>query len=178
MAKLLITTQTYENYGAHDWDGKNECPQYWKAKGGCDYVVKKFKDFNKVTETVMALRSQIESDNDHFRERFVNGDLRDGVGLHQWASAFGDTTNLMAQMQLTTDLANFEKLKTQDCSVQRVTMHLTRLLKLWRSIEGNDIQNPRSWVIKVLATWPTDPPSALAVQLRTWLSGRITEQHS
>ena len=72
MAKLLITTQVYENYGAHDWDGKNECPQYWKAKGGCDYVVKKFKDFNKVTETVMALRSQIESDNDHFRETIIN----------------------------------------------------------------------------------------------------------
>jgi hypothetical protein len=72
MAKLLITTQVYENYGAHDWDGKNECPQYWKAKGGSDYVVKKFKDFNKVTETVMALRSQIESDNDHFRETIIN----------------------------------------------------------------------------------------------------------
>ena len=70
--KLLITTQVYENYGAHDWDGKNECPQYWKAKGGSDYVVKKFKDFNKVTETVMALRSQIESDNDHFRETIIN----------------------------------------------------------------------------------------------------------
>jgi hypothetical protein len=72
MAKLLITTQVYENYGAHDWDGKNECPQYWKAKGGSDYVVKKFKDFNKVTETVMALRSQIESDNDHYRETIIN----------------------------------------------------------------------------------------------------------
>jgi hypothetical protein len=72
MSKLLITTQVYENYGAHDWDGKNECPQYWKAKGGCDYVVKKFKDFGKVTETVMALRSQIESDNDHFRETIIN----------------------------------------------------------------------------------------------------------
>jgi hypothetical protein len=70
--KLLITTQVYENYGAHDWDGKNECPQYWKAKGGSDYVVKKFRDFNKVTETVMALRSQIESDNDHFRETIIN----------------------------------------------------------------------------------------------------------
>ena len=70
--KLLITTQTYENYGAHEWDGKNECPQYWKAKGGSDYVVKKFKDFNAVTETVMALRSQIESDNDHFRETIIN----------------------------------------------------------------------------------------------------------
>ena len=70
--KLLIQTQVYENYGAHDWDGKNECPQYWKAKGGSDYVVKKFRDFNAVTETVMALRSQIESDNDHFRETIIN----------------------------------------------------------------------------------------------------------
>ena len=40
MAKLLITTQVYENYGAHDWDGVGECPSYWKAKGGSDYVVK------------------------------------------------------------------------------------------------------------------------------------------
>ena len=38
------------------------------------------------------------------------------MGLHQWTSAFGDTTNLIAQMLLSTDLANFEKLKTQDCS--------------------------------------------------------------
>ena len=72
MAKLLITTQVYENYGAHDWDGVGECPQYWKAKGGNDYVVKKFRDLNKVTETVMALRGQIEQDNEHFRETIIN----------------------------------------------------------------------------------------------------------
>ncbi len=72
MAKLLITTQVYENYGAHDWDGVGECPQYWKAKGGNDYVVKKFKDINKVTETVMALRGQIEQDNDAFRETIID----------------------------------------------------------------------------------------------------------
>ena len=47
MAKLLITTQTYENYGAHDWDGVGQCPQYWKAKGGSDYVIKKI-NVNKV----------------------------------------------------------------------------------------------------------------------------------
>ena len=29
-----ITTQYRENYGAHDWDGTGECPQYWKNKGG------------------------------------------------------------------------------------------------------------------------------------------------
>ena len=75
MSKLLITTQVYENYGAHDWDGKGECPQYWKAKGGNDYVVKKFKDINKVTETVMALRGQIECDNEGFRETIIGWEV-------------------------------------------------------------------------------------------------------
>ena len=71
MAKLLITTQVYENYGAHDWDGQGECPQYWKAKGGSDYVVKKI-NVNKVTETVMGVRSQIEQDNHAFRETIID----------------------------------------------------------------------------------------------------------
>ena len=71
MAKLLITTQVYENYGAHDWDGVGECPQYWTAKGGSDYVVKKI-NVNKVTETVMGVRGQIECDNEHFRETIID----------------------------------------------------------------------------------------------------------
>ena len=37
--KLVIYTQFRENYGAHDWDGAGECPQYWKNKGGDTYVV-------------------------------------------------------------------------------------------------------------------------------------------
>ena len=37
--KLVINTQYRENYGSHDWDGKGECPQYWKFKGGSTYVV-------------------------------------------------------------------------------------------------------------------------------------------
>ena len=71
MTKLLITTQVYENYGAHDWDGVGECPSYWKAKGGSDYVVKNVKA-NKATETVMAVRSQIEQDNYAFRETIID----------------------------------------------------------------------------------------------------------
>jgi hypothetical protein len=73
--KLLITTQVYENYGAHDWDGVGECPQYWKAKGGNDYVVKNFTDFGAVTETVMALRGQLEQDNDGFREHIIDWEV-------------------------------------------------------------------------------------------------------
>ena len=70
MAKLLITTQVYENYGAHDWEGEGECPQYWKAKGGSDYVVKRFK--GDATTTVMCLRDQIECDNEHIRESIID----------------------------------------------------------------------------------------------------------
>ena len=73
MAKLLITTQVYENYGAHDWEGEGECPQYWKAKGGSDYVVKKFK--GDVTTAVMCLRSQIECDNEHIKENIIGFEL-------------------------------------------------------------------------------------------------------
>ena len=72
--KLLITTQVYENYGAHDWDGVGECPSYWKPKGGSDYVVKNV-NVNTVTETVMALRSQIEQDNQAFREKIIGWEV-------------------------------------------------------------------------------------------------------
>ena len=73
MSKLLIQTQVFENYAWNE-DGSigTGANAYWKPKGGSDYVVKKFKDFNRVTETVMALRSQIEQDNDAFREHIIN----------------------------------------------------------------------------------------------------------
>jgi hypothetical protein len=72
MAKLLISTQIYENYGAHDWDGKGECPSYWKAKGGNDYVVKKFRGGDEAATTaVMGLRAQIEQNNDYYQETII-----------------------------------------------------------------------------------------------------------
>lgn len=73
--KLLITTQNLENYGAHDWDGQGECPQYWKAKGGSDYVVKNFTNFNNTTEVVMALRGQIEEDSEYFRSSIIDWEI-------------------------------------------------------------------------------------------------------
>ena len=36
---VVISTQFRENYGAHDWDGRGECPQHWKSKGGDTYFV-------------------------------------------------------------------------------------------------------------------------------------------
>ena len=67
MAKLLITTQVYENYGSAD-------EPYWKPKGGSDYVVKKI-NVNKVTETVMGVRSQIECDNEYYKESIIGWEI-------------------------------------------------------------------------------------------------------
>jgi len=42
--KLVIETQTFENYGAHAWNGTGACPQQWKPKGGAEYVFPLFND--------------------------------------------------------------------------------------------------------------------------------------
>ena len=69
MAKLHITTQTYENYGT-------AAEPYWKPKGGSDYVIKKFKGGDEAAITaVIALRSQIECNNEGYREYILSWEI-------------------------------------------------------------------------------------------------------
>jgi len=63
--KLHITTQYMENYGAHDWNGEGECPQYWKMKGGEDYFYQlgnERPNDEHIDELVEVLRKRIEWD--------------------------------------------------------------------------------------------------------------------
>ena len=64
---LIITTQMQENYGAHDWDGKGECPQYWKFKGGQEVKVTGVELGMDLEAVVESVRGEIEEDNDYFR---------------------------------------------------------------------------------------------------------------
>ena len=71
---LLITTQTQENYGAHDWDGKGECPQYWKFKGGQDYKfdLGQFGRSDEALEALVAYFStEIEENNEYYRNHII-----------------------------------------------------------------------------------------------------------
>lgn len=71
--KLLITTQIHENYAWQEDGSIGTGDQaYWKPKGGNDYVVPHFKDYDRITEVVMALRPEIELDNEYFREQIVD----------------------------------------------------------------------------------------------------------
>ena len=64
---LVIQTQDYENYGAHDWDGEGDCPQHWKAKGGAEYKVLGVPSSVDLDSVVDMVRGEIECDDDSFR---------------------------------------------------------------------------------------------------------------
>ena len=68
--KLHITCQYMENYGAHDWDGKGVCPQYWKMKGGSEYKITGVPLNIDYAEVVSA--ADIEKDNDYCREYILD----------------------------------------------------------------------------------------------------------
>ena len=78
--KLAITTQHMENYGAHNWDGKGECPQHWKGKGGAVYVVAGLVPKNITTIAGIwrtMVRPLIESDDEGSREYIIDWGLHD-----------------------------------------------------------------------------------------------------
>lgn len=63
-----VMTQCRENYGAHDWDGVGQCPQYWKNKGGDDYVI---GGAPSVEDAEHFVQMYICHDNDYSEERVV-----------------------------------------------------------------------------------------------------------
>ena len=76
--KLVIQTQIKENYSAHDWDGKGECPQYWKFKGGNTYVVEGLtgKMINKIAQHgIPTLTALIEQSNESWEEYILDWEV-------------------------------------------------------------------------------------------------------
>jgi len=75
--KLVIHTQFRENYGAHDWDGAGECPQYWKNKGGDTYVVEVSLAEAQDPAFYVAVEKCIEHCSDYSEEYIIGQDLVD-----------------------------------------------------------------------------------------------------
>jgi hypothetical protein len=76
--KLVIQTQHKENYGAHDWDGKGECPQYWKFKGGNTFVVENIteRQAGKISISgIPTLKSLIENCNESWEEYIIDWEI-------------------------------------------------------------------------------------------------------
>ena len=60
----MILTQVRENYGAHDWDGEGEAPQYWKNKGGSVYIFKG----TLTSEQEIQIKEAINSADEYYEE--------------------------------------------------------------------------------------------------------------
>ena len=91
--KIVIQTQIRENYGAHDWDGKGECPQYWKFKGGSTYVVPNLsvEQTLRIKEVgVPTLTALIEERNGSFEEYILDWSILDddAVVCEEWETPF------------------------------------------------------------------------------------------
>ena len=72
---LVIRTQLMENYGAHDWDGEGQCPQYWKMKGGSEYKVTNVP-LNIDYQEVVAM-ANVEKNNEYVREYILDWSIED-----------------------------------------------------------------------------------------------------
>lgn len=77
--RIVFHTQIRENYGAHDWDGEGECPQYWKYKGGNTYVVA--CDLNQAMDKAFWERASnaVTEDGDYFQEYVISSELVDDI---------------------------------------------------------------------------------------------------
>ena len=75
MAKLLISTQCYENYAWNEdgtlGTGENA---YWKAKGGSDYFVNAI-DINRAAEIAAQVTPKVECANDAFVETVIGWEV-------------------------------------------------------------------------------------------------------
>lgn len=81
MMHIILHTQIHENYGAHDWDGRGECPQYWKAKGGNDIQVMRPLSYNEaadgtlVHQIVHAATLKVNKRTEYFEEYVIDWEL-------------------------------------------------------------------------------------------------------
>ena len=79
---IVIRTQYHENYGAHDWDGTGECPQYWKAKGGTEYKILDVPLNIDYNEFVKFTLTGIETDTDYSSEYMVDWSMESDDYFH------------------------------------------------------------------------------------------------
>jgi len=84
---LVIRTQLMENYGAHDWDGEGECPQYWKMKGGSEFKIANVP--LNIDHAVVVEMAGVEESNDHYR-----------VSIIDWSIESNDYLSWFEQSQL------------------------------------------------------------------------------
>lgn len=77
--KAVLSTQCSENYGAHDWSGKGDCPQHWKMKGGNTYVFNMSINQNMSEEFWARIEKSVTASDEYFEEYIIGTDVVDEI---------------------------------------------------------------------------------------------------
>ena len=90
------------------------------------------------------------------RDRFKVDELRDGVGLRQWALGLAERDPIAMQMQAIEKLGSYPKLSAADgTTVVQLDLHTHGLLRAWMAVDGNDpVQRFGHFRAQFLATLP------------------------
>lgn len=77
MNTVLVHTQYEENYGAHDWDQKGECPQHWKKKGAHVFKIELNIDVLMYSDAEAVFSAMLaEQTNDYERFTYIGHDVQ------------------------------------------------------------------------------------------------------
>ena len=108
-------------------------------------------------------------------ERFKVGDLRDGVGLRQWAMELAAVDPIAEQIEAVQKLAAYPALPASDSiTVVQLDNHANKLLSAWMKVEGNDpAVNGLVFQARLLGSLPTTPITSRVVVVRQHLVDAI-----
>ena len=142
---IVIETQVRENYGAHDWDGEGECPQYWKSKGGYTYVIEGFEAYREdisdenlhqiAGDAFLRALTAIEKDNEMFTERAICAIVREAGGDDSYRLNPWETVTVMTA---TPDGFDCRETIVQDDEYFRLRPGVAKIERTWKlDAEGN-----------------------------------------
>ena len=101
---LVIRTQYEENYGAHDWDGEGQCPQYWKMKGGSEYKITNVP-LNIDYQEVVSM-ANVEEDNQYCRQYILDWSIEDDAYLSWFEKSQLEYDGVIACKEPTTEYSD------------------------------------------------------------------------
>tara|TARA_A100001011_G_scaffold306240_2_gene321144 strand:- start:522 stop:1022 length:501 start_codon:yes stop_codon:yes gene_type:complete len=140
--QIVVHTQFSENYGAHDWDGTGECPQYWKQKGGSTYVVTGVtvekaadKDFWSSIDVAVEHFSEYSS------ERVIGTQLIDDIDFNVRDHLPEWETPIYLDSDLEPEEPGFTALQTtENDEFQTMRPEIRRMYKRWTQV-GGEVKN-------------------------------------
>lgn len=127
---IIARYQFLENYGAHCWDGKGECPQHWKFKGGTDIVI---ADDVTLQDWVCNMNA--------YREQALEQEVRDSDDIGRWLiDVICVPMGKKAERAVNDFIANLEDHERSDMEYARFLFDCDHQ---WDSVRPNDRRTGR-----------------------------------